>query len=139
MTLYSQVWPNFRAGPRLIVMRLPAILQGAATPSVVDLLKNLRNTYRPRSEGTDKKREPNRAETVFSKRVFAALLGAQDAPEALLIGGWRKIRPQLKERTNENNTDVDRWTDARRLRINGKRCSKPRRSPNLRGTPCRSR
>jgi len=28
-----------------------------------------------------------------------------------------------KERTNENNTDVDRWADARRLRINGKPCS----------------
>jgi len=28
-----------------------------------------------------------------------------------------------KERTNENNTDVDRWADARRLRINGKACS----------------
>jgi len=28
-----------------------------------------------------------------------------------------------KEKTNENNTDVDRWADARRLRINGKPCS----------------
>ena len=28
-----------------------------------------------------------------------------------------------RESTNENNTDVDRWTDARRLRINGKQCS----------------
>ena len=28
-----------------------------------------------------------------------------------------------KEITNENNTDVDRWADARRLRINGKPCS----------------
>jgi len=28
-----------------------------------------------------------------------------------------------KESTNENNTDVDRWADARRLRINGKPCS----------------
>jgi len=25
-----------------------------------------------------------------------------------------------KESTNENNTDADRWADARRLRINGK-------------------
>jgi len=25
-----------------------------------------------------------------------------------------------RESTNENNTDVDRWADARRLRINGK-------------------
>jgi hypothetical protein len=25
-----------------------------------------------------------------------------------------------KESSNENNTDVDRWADARRLRINGK-------------------
>jgi hypothetical protein len=28
-----------------------------------------------------------------------------------------------KESTNENNTGVDRWADARRLRINGKPCS----------------
>ena len=28
-----------------------------------------------------------------------------------------------KQSTNENNTDVDRWVDARRLRINGKPCS----------------
>ena len=28
-----------------------------------------------------------------------------------------------KESTNENNTDVDCWVDARRLRINGKPCS----------------
>jgi hypothetical protein len=28
-----------------------------------------------------------------------------------------------KKKTNENNTDVDRWADARRLRINGKPCS----------------
>jgi len=45
----------------------------------------------------------------------------------------------IKDSTNENNTDIDRWADARRLRINGKACSKPWRSPNLRGTPCRSR
>ena len=35
------------------------------------------------------------------------------------------------ESTNENNTDVDRWADARRLRINGKPCSKPWRCLNL--------
>jgi hypothetical protein len=28
-----------------------------------------------------------------------------------------------KESTNENNTDVDRGVDARRLRFNGKPCS----------------
>ena len=28
-----------------------------------------------------------------------------------------------KESTNENNTDVDHWVDARRLRINGKPCT----------------
>jgi hypothetical protein len=28
-----------------------------------------------------------------------------------------------KESTNENNTDVNRWVNARRLRINGKPCS----------------
>jgi hypothetical protein len=28
-----------------------------------------------------------------------------------------------KESTNENNTDVDRWVDARRLRINWKPCT----------------
>src|SRR6516162_8408660 len=41
------------------------------------------------------------------------------------------LRPQSKDSTNENNTDVDRWTDARRLRIDGKRCSKPWRYLNL--------
>jgi hypothetical protein len=35
------------------------------------------------------------------------------------------------EGTNEKNTDVDRWADARRLRINGKPCSKPWRYLNL--------
>jgi len=30
----------------------------------------------------------------------------------------------IEESTIENNTDVDAWADARRLRINGKRCSK---------------
>ena len=41
------------------------------------------------------------------------------APESFLIAGWRMIRPQsIKQSTNENNTDVDRWVDARRLRIN---------------------
>jgi len=28
-----------------------------------------------------------------------------------------------KESTNENNTDVDHWVDARRLRINGNPCT----------------
>jgi hypothetical protein len=28
-----------------------------------------------------------------------------------------------KQSTNENNTDTDRWADARRLRINEKPCS----------------
>jgi hypothetical protein len=41
------------------------------------------------------------------------------------------MRPQSKDTTNENNTDLDRWTDARRLRINEKRCSKPRRCLKL--------
>jgi hypothetical protein len=36
-----------------------------------------------------------------------------------------------RESTNENNTDVDRWADARRLRINGQPCSKPWRCLNL--------
>jgi len=36
-----------------------------------------------------------------------------------------------KESTNENNTDVDRWANARRLRINGKPSSKPWRWLNL--------
>jgi hypothetical protein len=36
-----------------------------------------------------------------------------------------------KGSTNENNTDVDRWADARRLRINGKPCSKPWRCLSL--------
>jgi hypothetical protein len=28
-----------------------------------------------------------------------------------------------KDSRNENDTDVDRWADARKLRINGKPCS----------------
>jgi hypothetical protein len=36
-----------------------------------------------------------------------------------------------KESSNENNTDVDRWADARRLRINAKSRSKPSRRFNL--------
>jgi len=36
-----------------------------------------------------------------------------------------------KESTNENNTDVDRGADARRLRVNGKPCSKRWRCLNL--------
>jgi hypothetical protein len=35
-----------------------------------------------------------------------------------------------RESTNENNADVDRWADARRLRINGQPCSKPWRCLN---------
>jgi len=30
-----------------------------------------------------------------------------------------------KESTNENDTDVDRWADAHKLRINGRPRSKP--------------
>jgi len=41
------------------------------------------------------------------------------------------MRPQSKHSTNENNTDVDRWPDARRLRINEKRCSKSWRCLNV--------
>src|SRR5262249_47969107 len=52
-------------------------------------------------------------------------VGCEIGLESLLIGGWRKIRSQSKKRTNENNTDVDRWTDACRLRINGEPCSNP--------------
>ena len=37
-----------------------------------------------------------------------------------------------RESTNENNTDVDGWADARGLRINGKPCSKPWRCLNVR-------
>jgi len=43
------------------------------------------------------------------------------ALEWFLIAGRQIIRPQFnKESTNENNTDIDRWVDARRLRLNGK-------------------
>jgi hypothetical protein len=46
------------------------------------------------------------------------------APESFLIAGWQMIRPQSTSKAQiENNTDVDRWADARRLRINGKPCS----------------
>jgi len=43
-----------------------------------------------------------------------------------IVFDWRTVNdPAMinKERTNENNPDVDRWADARRLRINGKPCS----------------
>ena len=46
------------------------------------------------------------------------------AQDAFLIAEWRMNPATInKESTNENNTDVDRWVDARRLRINGKSCS----------------
>ena len=45
-------------------------------------------------------------------------------PESFLIAEWRDDPATInKQSTNENNTDVDRWVDARRLRINGKPCS----------------
>jgi hypothetical protein len=37
----------------------------------------------------------------------------------------------IKDSTNENNSDVDGWTDTRRLRINGKQCSEPWRWRSL--------
>jgi hypothetical protein len=47
-----------------------------------------------------------------------------------LIAGWQMIWPLSKDTTNEDITDVDGWADARRLRINRKLCSKPRRCVN---------
>jgi hypothetical protein len=46
---------------------------------------------------------------------------------------WRMANDSatIKGRTNENNTDVDRWADACGLRINGKPRSKPWRCPNV--------
>ena len=46
------------------------------------------------------------------------------ALESFLIAGWRNAPAMInQESTNENNTDVDRWVDARSLRINGKPCT----------------
>jgi hypothetical protein len=45
---------------------------------------------------------------------------------ARIVFDWRMANDLAtinKESTNENNTDIDRWVDARRLRINGKPCS----------------
>jgi hypothetical protein len=43
------------------------------------------------------------------------------ALESFLIAGRQTIPAMInKGKTNENNTDVDRCADARRLRINGK-------------------
>jgi hypothetical protein len=43
------------------------------------------------------------------------------AQDAFLIAEWQNDPATInKESTNENNTDVDRWADARWLRINGK-------------------
>jgi hypothetical protein len=53
------------------------------------------------------------------------------ALELLLIAGWQMTGHNQQRSSNENNTDVDRWADARRLRINGKPCSKPWRCLNL--------
>jgi hypothetical protein len=53
-----------------------------------------------------------------------ALAGAQD--RARIVFDCRTANDPAtinKESTNENNADVDRWVDARRLRINGKPCS----------------
>src|SRR5262249_36389846 len=52
-------------------------------------------------------------------------------PESLLIAGCELSGHNQQGKHNENNTDVDRWADARRLRINGKPCSKPWRCLNL--------
>jgi hypothetical protein len=61
------------------------------------LLPNQSMSYPPASQ--------NRARIVFDCRMT-------DDPATI-----------NRESTNENNTDVDRWADARRLRINGKPCS----------------
>jgi hypothetical protein len=46
--------------------------------------------------------------------------------EAVTRFDWRMATDAatIKERINENNTDVDHWADARKLRIDGKSCSK---------------
>jgi hypothetical protein len=58
----------------------------------------------PSSSGRVEKSRPasqDRARIVFDRRM---------ANDPAMIN---------KESTNENNTDADRWADARRLRING--------------------
>jgi hypothetical protein len=55
---------------------------------------------------------------------FHAIFGPRD--RARIVFDCRTANDPAtinKESTNENNTDVDRWVDARRLQINGKPCS----------------
>jgi len=61
-------------------------------------------------------------------RVLGVLFGSRNS---FLIAGMVNDAATIKDSTNENNTDVDRWADARRLRINGKSRSKPWRCLNL--------
>ena len=61
----------------------------------------------------------------FTRRILPLLLSTRQRQsdnvfDCQTVNGPATIN---KESTNENNTDVDRWADARRLRINGKRCS----------------
>jgi hypothetical protein len=78
-----------------------------------------------------------RCVSIFSDWKTEFMLLANAAKEAPLLLPMRPLRCQdrarivfdcrmandaatiNKESTNENNTDVDRWADARRLRING--------------------
>jgi hypothetical protein len=90
-----------------------------------------------------------RCASIFSDWKTEFMLVANAAKEAPLLLPVRRLRYQDRTRivfdcpmandpttingesTNENNTDVDRWADARRLRINEKSCSKPWRCLNL--------
>ena len=57
-----------------------------------------------------------------------------DARRVRIVFDCRTTNDQAtitRESTNENNTDVNRWADARRLRINGKPCSEPWHFLNL--------
>ena len=58
--------------------------------------------------------------TRATRRVNAAQDRARIVFDCRVVNDSAMIN---KERTNENNPDIDRWADARRLRINGKPCS----------------
>ncbi len=56
----------------------------------------------------------------FRRQILTAFPAAQD--RARIVFDCRMANDLAtinKESTNENNTDVDRWADACRLRING--------------------
>jgi hypothetical protein len=66
------------------------------------------------------RRPQNRCYRIVATASCALRMGAESLFDCPMANDPATIN---KESTNENNTDVDRWVDARRLRINGKPCS----------------